>query len=115
LCARHASVLSTGSDNYFAKVSHDLATGDRSIRDPLHFPSGQRATRHGRIDRLGTHENEQKSDIFVDNIARYSVATFDSENEVENVHPSKRKWIEMDRDGFVSNPDSDLLNPFLSN
>jgi len=33
-------------------------------------------------------------------------------------HPSKRKWIEMDRNGFVlfvSNPDSDLLNSFLSN
>jgi len=33
-------------------------------------------------------------------------------------YPSKRKWIEMDRNGFVlfvSNPDSDLLNPFLSN
>jgi len=32
--------------------------------------------------------------------------------------PSKRKWIEMDRNGFilfVSNPDSDLLNPFLPN
>jgi len=32
--------------------------------------------------------------------------------------PSKRKWIEIDRNGFVlfvSNPDSDLLNPFLSN
>jgi len=29
-----------------------------------------------------------------------------------------RKWIEMKRNGFVlfvSNPDSDLLNPFLSN
>jgi len=31
---------------------------------------------------------------------------------------SKRKWIEMDRNEFVlfvSNPDPDLLNPFLSN
>jgi len=31
--------------------------------------------------------------------------------------PSKRKWIEMNTNGFVlfiSNPDSDLLNPFLS-
>jgi len=30
----------------------------------------------------------------------------------------ERKWIEMDRNGFilfVSNPDSDLLNPFLLN
>jgi len=39
-------------------------------------------------------------------------------NTIVDAQPSKRKWIEMDRNGFVlfaSNPDSDLSNPFLSN
>jgi len=42
---------------------------------------------------------------------------FQSGNFVKDP-PSKRKWIEMDRNGFVlfiSNPDSDILDPFLSN
>jgi len=44
--------------------------------------------------------------------------TLNVKKKKEMVHPSKRKWIKMDRNEFVlfvSNSDSDLLNPFLSN
>jgi len=33
--------------------------------------------------------------------------------EISPVNKNESKWTEMD--SFVSNPDSDLLNPFLSN
>jgi len=59
--ARHASVLSTGSGNYFAKVSHDLAMGEQTI-DRFAIPytfQATRPSRHFRID----HNIEQKSDF----------------------------------------------------
>lgn len=74
--ARHASVLSTGSGNYFAKVLHDLATdrraSNRSIRDPLHFPSGYspvevQSNRSPRDTTLG------KNEIFIDTAQNFVV------------------------------------------
>jgi len=51
-------------------------------------------------------------------VQRISLKFGNSEMSLKKVFPSKRKWIEVDTNGFVlfiSNPNSDLFNPFLSN